>query len=564
MKALFPISGDPFHLGHADIVRKALDFYDEVVVGLGVNPNKKYMFSPRERVQMAKNTLRGEDLPMDRITVTTFSGLTIHYAYENNIDAIVKGIRNSKDFEYEKAIRDAESTQNLDIPTHFLQTDGEMAKISSSTIKALLREQGYIHTMVHPTVKQALEGRMNGQYLINLTGGIAMGKTTLANEMVRLGRNLNYDVHNIELDHIVHKMYDGTYKEPIYAQIRKEIGAVFGKDVLNEDGTIDRKVLGSIVFNYPVQMAILNNIIETPLRIAISKEIYGKKGLIIINSALIAESNMTYMGNNNTIICDITPELQKMRLEERGLTEAQIKTRLETQYTNKKKFKLISENIAKAKVGTVWMARHNDVMYMLNQIIEALDIYGEMRFNRMWRSLSLDGTPFEAYRKLQQIYIHPSRHYHNLQHIVKGLSRPSEPIQKFAWFYHDAVINQNSKVSEEKSAEMALRVWKFAMGGSKDSDLVYEHIMRTKHNSTKPFRITDLDLLIFGAKESEYDQYSKNIRKEYSWVPEDVYREGRKAVLEKFLRRENLYTEWNKHLEKDARANLQRELKSLG
>jgi len=350
-KALFAGSFDPFHYGHLKIVEKALRTFDELVIGVGVNPSKKYMFDIDERIKMIERTIKRLVLTPWRVKVVPFSGLTIHFAYEQDIPFMVKGIRNAKDMEYELGIINAESTQNLDIETEFLWTHGDLAKISSSTIKAILKEQGYIHKLVHPYVKQRMEETMHGQYIIGITGIIGAGKSTLANKFVKYGKELGIEVHNVELDHVVHKMYDGTYPEPRYKKIREQIIEEFGEDVDDGNGFINRKSLGGIVFGNPEQLEKLNGFISTAISVKICKELYGKKGLILLNSALLAEGDMLGMVNNNVINVYVDEKTQKVRLYDRGLNDEQIERRMNSQHSYEQKAKLITHNIMRHEHG---------------------------------------------------------------------------------------------------------------------------------------------------------------------------------------------------------------------
>ncbi len=97
-KVVFPGSFDPFHEGHRNIVMRALDLFDEVVVGIGVNPDKQYMFSVEERL----NKIQSEFQDNPRVTVEAYEGLTIDFARKHQALYIIKGVRDIADFEYEQ------------------------------------------------------------------------------------------------------------------------------------------------------------------------------------------------------------------------------------------------------------------------------------------------------------------------------------------------------------------------------------------------------------------------------------------------------------------------------
>jgi len=147
-KAVFPGSFDPITLGHQDIISRALPLFDEIVIAIGINDDKKYMFTLGERVQFIKDTFKNEQ----KITVTTYKGLTIDYCKEINADYMLRGLRNPADFEFEKAI--AQTNRKLSgIDTLFLLTSAETSYISSSIVRDVLRNGGDYTILVPDSVR---------------------------------------------------------------------------------------------------------------------------------------------------------------------------------------------------------------------------------------------------------------------------------------------------------------------------------------------------------------------------------------------------------------------------
>ena len=99
-KAIFPGSFDPITLGHEDIINRALPLFDEIVIAIGINADKKYMFSLEDRKRFIKETFKNEP----KISVITYEGLTIDLCQKINANFILRGLRNPADFEFEKAI----------------------------------------------------------------------------------------------------------------------------------------------------------------------------------------------------------------------------------------------------------------------------------------------------------------------------------------------------------------------------------------------------------------------------------------------------------------------------
>ena len=146
-RAIFPGSFDPLTLGHVDIIDRAMGLFDEIVIAIGINNDKKYLFSLEQRLQFIKDTFIGNP----KVKVQTYEGLTINYCEEINADYILRGLRNPADFEFEKAI--AQTNRNLSgIETVFLLTSADTAYISSSIVRDVYRHNGDISSLVPKAV----------------------------------------------------------------------------------------------------------------------------------------------------------------------------------------------------------------------------------------------------------------------------------------------------------------------------------------------------------------------------------------------------------------------------
>ncbi len=136
-KAVFPGSFDPITLGHVDIITRALPLFDEIVIAIGINAEKNYMFNAEERMRFIQNTFSEEK----KISVEVYKTLTVDYCKEINADFILRGLRNPADFEFEKAI--AQTNRKLSgIETVFLLTSAETSYISSSIVRDILKNGG--------------------------------------------------------------------------------------------------------------------------------------------------------------------------------------------------------------------------------------------------------------------------------------------------------------------------------------------------------------------------------------------------------------------------------------
>ena len=131
-KVLFPGSFDPFTLGHADIVKRALKMFDEVVIAVGYNEQKAGWMPIEERVASIRKLYTDEP----RIKVESYTGLTADFAQEHGITAIVRGIRTTADFEYELQMADI-NRQLTGIETILLPASPQFASLSSSIVREL-------------------------------------------------------------------------------------------------------------------------------------------------------------------------------------------------------------------------------------------------------------------------------------------------------------------------------------------------------------------------------------------------------------------------------------------
>jgi len=146
-KAIFPGSFDPITNGHFDIIKRGVSLFDEVVVAIGVNAEKKYMFSLEDRKRFIEESFKDEP----KVKVITYTGLTIDLCKKEKAQFILRGLRNPADFEFEKAIAHANRTMSK-IETVFLLTAARTSFISSSIVRDVLRNGGDASKMVPESV----------------------------------------------------------------------------------------------------------------------------------------------------------------------------------------------------------------------------------------------------------------------------------------------------------------------------------------------------------------------------------------------------------------------------
>jgi pantetheine-phosphate adenylyltransferase len=147
-RALFPGSFDPITKGHEDIIMRGLNLFDEIVIGVGINSEKKYMFSSEKRINFIKKLF----MKSNKISVTSYKGLTMDFCKTINANYILRGLRNPGDFEFEKAI--AHTNRKLSgIETIFLLTSVETSFISSGIVREIILNNGDYRSLVPNSVK---------------------------------------------------------------------------------------------------------------------------------------------------------------------------------------------------------------------------------------------------------------------------------------------------------------------------------------------------------------------------------------------------------------------------
>lgn len=154
-RAVCPGSFDPVTNGHVDIIGRASRLFDEVVVATGTNPSKSRMFSPEERLEMLREACA--DLP--NVRVQGFTGLLTTFCQENDIHAVVKGLRAVSDFDYELQMAQMNASLAPEVETVFVPTSPEFSFLASSLVKEVARLGGDVSGLVPPHVLAALRAK---------------------------------------------------------------------------------------------------------------------------------------------------------------------------------------------------------------------------------------------------------------------------------------------------------------------------------------------------------------------------------------------------------------------
>jgi pantetheine-phosphate adenylyltransferase len=169
IRALFPGTFDPIHYGHLDIARRAAKLFDEVIIAVYDRPLKSLVFSPEERIALARRAV----LDDPKISVVGYSGLTVEFCHKIGAQVIVRGLRVFSDFEYEFRMALANHRLAPEIEVISLITNEEHTFLSSSTVREITSLGGDVSSMVPPHVEAAIKRRFielgEGQQIVPTT-----------------------------------------------------------------------------------------------------------------------------------------------------------------------------------------------------------------------------------------------------------------------------------------------------------------------------------------------------------------------------------------------------------
>ncbi len=158
MIGLYAGSFDPLTLGHEDIIRRSSKIFDKVVVAVLKNESKNTLFTIDKRVDIVKKSI----CDLSNVEVITFDGLLVDYVKNNTGMVIIKGLRNTIDFEQELAMSQGIRNLNNEVETLFVPTDAKLAYISSSMVKSVLHYNGDVSGMVNDVVFDVIKNEKEG------------------------------------------------------------------------------------------------------------------------------------------------------------------------------------------------------------------------------------------------------------------------------------------------------------------------------------------------------------------------------------------------------------------
>lgn len=353
-KALIAGSFDPVTNGHLDIIKRAAFLYDELHVVIGENPSKTPMFDIKTRKSIIRNAINEEIYP--NIVVGSFSGLLSDYAYDNGIHVILRGLRNPSDFEAELTL----SSVNRDlrgVETVFMPSKPEFFNVSSSMVKAIVREKGSVEKYVPLEAKYHLENTIGKYNLIGIVGNSGSGKTTLVKKLMYSFVSNALSIVSINMDQLTREIYDSQV--PYCLEVKEKMASYFGEAIIDtQNKSIHRDLLARIVFGNRQDLDVLNRLMSNPLRHAlyerIKESVDETKRLttILIEGAMIPEAGLLPFVNNNVIYLECDDHVAIERIMKRdGIDANAACSRLKSQTGDFQKKNIIRQSIASHRFG---------------------------------------------------------------------------------------------------------------------------------------------------------------------------------------------------------------------
>ncbi len=355
-RGLVALSADPVHYGHLDLIQIAKLECKHLLVLVANNDEKRnsYLFAKNERINFVRKLLHG----MADVEVIESSTEILSDTYLNfGCDVLFRGIRDQKDQVYEETQMKYHKMIYPKLNPIFLKFSGEKSNISSSLVKAFTKHHIDISNYVPIFVKKALEERINNQYKIAVTGGIAVGKSWVTDTLVKTCNDRGVHTTAINFDNLIRLIYEES--TPGSIKMRRELEYLCLEagsqiSILNQDGTVNRPVLGRFIFSHPSNdVRIRVQELTQPLVDAKYREALNRagSGLIIIEWAQLAEMDMGRLTNHNVIVVD-SPD-RSFFIEQRKISQEDFKNKTKFQWTAEKKSQVLESAARKDGVGHI-------------------------------------------------------------------------------------------------------------------------------------------------------------------------------------------------------------------
>jgi pantetheine-phosphate adenylyltransferase len=564
---MFALSADPCTHGHSSVLREAIRRQNgRVLFGIANDPKKNYAFAQWERLRLAQASLPDTGWRDVRLV----SGSLARWMVRNGIRTLYRGQRNAIDQAAEDTLKFyyRQEFPGIDIQRIQAEPGSPYSEISSSGVKECLKVGHDISPFVSSRVKQALESRIVGQYPVCVTGEMGAGKSAFSCEVVRYARQIGISATYVDFDSIADDIYS-SLADPYYADVRKNLREAFGDDIFDENGWIRIPELSRMFREDPARRPVLDSIMRDPMIFRYRDMIQGKKGLILVDGALLAESGLTHLGNHHIVLMGAPQETRVERViaryaaRGRNMTRDGVLAMFAAQKDYAGKCALIQDQIRSEKNGSL-LERDNSQSLpspelSLRQILRSVDVFGEIRAGLVLRNLGMSEVDAAVtVQELKKKHEEPHRFYHTWEHVVEMLDRLFEcqisgglfdhpfGVLGTAILFHDSVYevdptyyrdNETRSASYAESILLSRGVQRAAV------KQIYGAIQSTAHSSDRAndFRdpvadiLHDFDLAILAAVLERYARYVSDLMEEFGVYSGEVFRKKRIEFLEGLL-----------------------------
>lgn len=365
MSVVFPGTFDGIHYGHLDIIRRASEIFDKVIIAVGNNETKKPIFTIDERVDMIKQNVK----QWTNVEVDSFNGMISDFLYRKNINTIIRGVRNTNDFQAIQQVYDILWDTDFYYETIPLLSNVHNRHYSSSVVKGIEIHGGDISRYVPRYVKMKIEEKLSKRYFIGLTGMTGTGKNFISKLILKTAPD-NIQTHIIDFDLLNHHIHT-QLTDPQYINIRKEIIEMFGNHIHDtrnlsyEYFFISPEELSKTIFSHPDyrrKLDDLSNILYEPMCHYFRDYIRENKmkGIIILNCAYLIEKDLLEMCNGNVILLNSEDKIRKERIIKRdNISEEIFEKRSSCQLSYELRKEITQIDIQNHGCGKIWELDNN-------------------------------------------------------------------------------------------------------------------------------------------------------------------------------------------------------------
>lgn len=355
-RGLVPLSADGITFGHLDLIARAAAECGELIVAIMNNDLKKggYLFPLEERLAMAERAIGEAGIGNVRVLID--GGLLTDLYMREDCDAVFRGVRDETDRLFEERQASVHASIHPPIAGRFVFLDAkpELDQVSSSLVKAFVLHHLDISGLVPAFVKRSLEERLVRQYKVAVTGGIAVGKSSVAKGLAeRFALKTGRKAWHIDVDQLVRDLY--AEPTPGAQALREAIAAKFGDEVLTIDRRdVNRAALAERIFSPECDPRLrleMQDLTGPHVDRKFREALTGKEGLIVIEWAQLAEMALGRWANHRVIVVD-SPDRARFA-EMRGIAPERLEAIRATQWSADKKVERLHAGATKANDGAI-------------------------------------------------------------------------------------------------------------------------------------------------------------------------------------------------------------------